>query len=603
MLQCLATLTLAFLFNSHALAQTSAEEAPPSPVAPAPVKQKLTKPLNFLVTDHEVKVKNPLLQYDLKKTDGKSLEIGSEVFDNESFTAKLEGGTLNFKWNSRLIETGEITIIDEQGNELWNFEATTAGAASFSDLSSSKAPRWQNGSAFRFCLRSDIGNGFTSMCTQLYAVEIKGTDIQLGLARSTGSARIILQNEEKKLSGAEEVTVGSPVQFLATLSSNASYEFLSEPHPLLIKDLVVSEKSKDAVTVTAVAPRPINLESELIEGISYNKFTKILGFENTMHLRPDLWRGDVKIKDAKIVLPGKSGGAFSYELEITDPPEAKDRRFVSEKVISGTYRSKEKIVVSDSEGNAQDWEFEVPKEFGLNTVSLEVPGKKMTHKPYLEIYRGSAGQASLRLTGISSASGFLILSEGHVAYWFNDIAGLDSYYFSKQRWGVSARYFFSLNKLPASTEDQTSDIDLKTMDFDLRYRLNPGLWEKDETVGLIAAYESLQFGTYSIPKMGVGAFWARSMPRSIDYWFSKLPFMNYPKWLDMEFIQYVSSLDSKFNLGSDYVLNFHGKVLWTPTFFGEAGFGVKSYYFESATTGEGAKLTTFFGTVGLGVNF
>ncbi|XGC80707.1 hypothetical protein ACES2L_15390 [Bdellovibrio bacteriovorus] len=603
MLRCYATLIIAFFLYSHALAQTAAEGAPPPAAAPALPKQKLTKPLNFLVTDNEVKVKNPRLQYDLKKSDGKSLEIGSEVFNNESFTAKLDGRNLNFKWNSKLVETGEITIIDEQGNELWNFEATTVGSATFSDLSGSKAPRWQNGTVFRFCLRADIGNGFTSMCSQLYAVEIKGADIQMGLARSSGTPRIILQNEEKKLSGAEEVTAGSPVQFLATLSSNASYEFLSEPYPLVIKDLVVSEKSKDAVTVTAVAPRPLNIESELIEGIAYNKFTKFIGFENTMHLRPDLWRGDVKAKNAEVVLPGKSGGAFLYELEITDPPTEKDRRFVSEETIDGTYRSKEKILVSDSEGNAQDWEFEVPKKFEVNTVHLEVPGKKMTHKPYLEVYRGSPGQASLRLTGISSASGFLVLSEGHVAYWFNDIAGLDSYYFSKQRWGLSARYFFSLNKLPAATEDQTSDIDLKTMDFDLRYRLNPGLWEKDETVGLIAAYESLQFGSFSIPKMGFGAFWARSMPKSIDYWFSKLPFMNYPKWLDMEFIQYVSSLDSKFNLGSDFVLNFHGKVLWTPTFFGEAGFGVKSYYFESATTGEGAKLTTFFGTVGLGVNF
>ena len=98
-------------------------------------------------------------------------------------------------------------------------------------------------------------------------------------------------------------------------------------------------------------------------------------------------------------------------------------------------------------------------------------------------------------------------------------------------------------------------------------------------------------------------FWARSMPRAIDSWLSKIPHMNCPKWVDMEFIAFLSSPDSDIELKSDFLLNFHGKVLWTPTFFGEAGIGVKNYHFERTSDGSGAKLTTFYGTLGVGINF
>ncbi|MNL79979.1 hypothetical protein D3C87_2067100 [compost metagenome] len=71
----------------------------------------------------------------------------------------------------------------------------------------------------------------------------------------------------------------------------------------------------------------------------------------------------------------------------------------------------------------------------------------------------------------------------------------------------------------------------------------------------------------------------------------------------MEFIKYVASTDSDMEIGDDYVLNFHGKVMWTPKFFGEAGFGLKSYFFENKSDGSGAKLSTFYGTLGVGWNF
>lgn len=569
-----------------------------------PQHPEYSKPLFFAVMDQELKIKNPQVNYDLKKSKGNELDINGVIFNNDSFSVKLENEALNFNWNTELVPGGDITVINQQGKELWKQKAEGPGNWAFKDLKGDKAPQWKDGEHFRFCLRSEIEKGYSSLCTQWYGVEIKDSAMQMGLAKSEATARVILQNEEKKLKGTDEVAVGAPVQFLATLNSGATYEFVSEPVAPVIKDMIESEK-EGFVTLTGELPKPVKTESQIIPGNEYGKITKFLRFEDTIGTSNDLWQADLAKKEARLVLPGKSGGLFSYSLEINEPPRQKDRRFISTKALRGTYLAKDKMMVKDSEDNLQEWSYEAPQKFSYNTATLDVPGEKTTHKSYLDIYRGGAGEASLRLTGVLTSDGhYVVLGEGHVSWWFNDVFGWQNYYLSKQRWGVSARYFTTLTKLPASNDTGSSeDVDLRVAQADLRYRLNPGLWEKDETVGLIAAYETMKLGDFDVPKMGAGLFWARSMPRGLDYLFSKIPFLNHPKWVDMEFIKYFSSTDSGISLKEDYVINFHGKVMWTPRFFGEAGLGVKNYYFEKKEDGSGAKLTTFYGTLGAGLNF
>lgn len=585
-------------------AETSKEVSASTP-EPEKKETEFTKPLFFSVMDQELKIKNPVVEFDMKSSKGKQLNIGGLIFDGSSLAAKVENNTLNLTWNHALVPGGEVSVISQQGKELWKKAVRGTGSWSQSGIDGSNGPQWKSGERFRFCLRAEAGKGYSSICSQWYGVEIKEGQVQIGVTKSEASPRVIFQNEEGKLAGSEEVAIGTPVQFLATLESDATYEFVSEPLAPVIRDMIESEKNAGEVTLRGDLPQPLTLQSEVITGEDYGTVTKILGFESTIGARSDLWKADVSQKDSRLVLPGKSGGVFVYGLEITDPPKQKDRRFISDRALKGTYLAKDQMPVRDTEDQVTVWNFETPQKFAMNTATLEVAGEKSPHKSYLEIYRGGSGEASLRLTGVvTTESDFVILGEGHVSWWFNDLFGWQNYWLSKQRWGVSAKYFTSLTNLPAETTgNSTEEVKLAVMDADLRYRFTPGLWEKDETLGAILAYESMTLGDVSVPKIGAGLFWARSMPRVIDYWFSKLPFMNYPKWVDMEFIKYFSSTDSNVTLGDDYVLNFHGKVLWTPRFFGEAGFGLKNYFYELKSDGSGAKLTTFYGTVGLGVNF
>lgn len=199
---------------------------------------------------------------------------------------------------------------------------------------------------------------------------------------------------------------------------------------------------------------------------------------------------------------------------------------------------------------------------------------------------------------------------GEAAYnlWFEDVLGWDQYYLSKQRWGVSTKYFQSFTKYKVTGY---GNAELKVVNADLKYRFTPGLWTRDESHGAMVSYQdfeaSLEVTKFKAPMLGVGWFWARSMPQVVDEIFSLIPYMDYPKWVDMEFIYYAASMDSTKKLNFNFALNFHGQVLWKNNFFGEAGFGIKRYDFIDATnslqSNLGYQLNVLYGTVGMGVKF
>jgi hypothetical protein len=137
-------------------------------------------------------------------------------------------------------------------------------------------------------------------------------------------------------------------------------------------------------------------------------------------------------------------------------------------------------------------------------------------------------------------------------------------------------------------------------------------------VGGILSYQNLDYAftsiadasqySFSIPVVGGGVFWARSMPKVFDDIFNIVPFMRYPKWVDWEFIFYPLALNS--TQASNFMLsmNFHGKVQWTQHFYGEAGFGLKNFSFDDATNPDPqfqftVPLYVAYGTLGLGFNF
>ena len=105
--------------------------------------------------------------------------------------------------------------------------------------------------------------------------------------------------------------------------------------------------------------------------------------------------------------------------------------------------------------------------------------------------------------------------------------------------------------------------------------------------------------------VGGGMFWARSMPKIFDSLFNILPFMRYPKWVDMELVWYPVSLSSLQSITFTFALNFHGKVQWSKKWFGEAGFGIRNFSWDHLVQDEERAIAfaAAYGTVGLGYQF
>jgi hypothetical protein len=217
-------------------------------------------------------------------------------------------------------------------------------------------------------------------------------------------------------------------------------------------------------------------------------------------------------------------------------------------------------------------------------------------------------------------------------YWFEDVLGSDSLLLSRQRWGITSKYFRSISNLGIGAG--TSAI-FDSANVELKYRFTPGLWARTESWGAILGYQKIGYLTpykvnaatsttvqadFGSELIGVGGFWARSMPKFFDDIFNIIPFMRYPKWVDVEFIYYPSALSSEVEMTQgivnegNFVFNFHGQVMWSQRFFGEAGFGLKQYqYYKKIQTPAPVNGSTSvrtklpfaapFGTVGIGYRF
>ncbi len=553
-------------------------------------------------------------------------------------------------WPDKLLTSGSVEMISTTGDVLWkhtftdkdreDWKNTLAGwrkalvakgvdakkvgrAGIFGsqlgvlDVASKNAPFWNQKQSFRFCLIQTDGRNSTKICSQLYGTKSVGQNVVMGKVKVPPTTpRVLVNNEEALLQRVIPVSLENPTSFYAELAGGESYEFLTLPNKLQLMD-ISDMKNPKLLKIVGYETRPTSA-SIVINPDKHGYLTKLLGFEPTIGDTRKFWMSTIKTEAPALYLPGVVGGVFKQRFELSEIPRAQSRVYLHKNTPKGTYidgiklegRKQPTSVVSSGQNSAAEspkdpaafvWHFRATERGKINRSYLDVNFNDKTYRSYYEIYKGFPRELSGRFTGVVSGGDFLVLSEFAYNQWFEDLFGWTDYWMSRQRWGVSGKFFNSINKLKVDSAGRT--VPLSVLTLDAKYRLAPGLWGRDETVGAILSYQSVTFDMVQAPMLGAGAFWARSMPRVFDELFNLIPFLRYPKWVDMEFLYYFSSLDANVRLNSPMSLNFHGKVLWTDRFFGEAGFGIKRYGFSDMSLNQKAELNTFYGTVGVGVNF
>jgi hypothetical protein len=569
-----------------------------------------------------------------------------------------------FQWPENLMQEGVLEMISRTGRVLWsqNINAHTTSEwkahqenwkeillkAKFNKDEVSKlpifkfqygirqanrdnTPFWNVQEPFRFCLSRQENLGLTRLCTFQYEVIRQKNQVRLNPYPMAGAPpRVIVMNESGKLAQEIEVPLEKPVQFYAELKSGLSYEFVAIPHKTQVVDMV-QEKNGQIGTLTTIGDLSPLAPSVLLNEDKNPEWMEWVGWQQTIGDFRKYWKTSLPLKDAFVMLPGTGGGAFKQKFTITKLPREEIRPYTEVHTLKGTYidgapirgrkpahvqlsTSQNSVEVSENKENFV-WSFGAKKRNEFNRSYLTVNDGENTFQSYHEVFKTYNREISARFTGILGTEGNLgqpkvtVMGELAFNYWFEDILGWTNYY-TRQRWGVSAKAFQTLTDLELSG----IKAPLGAYTADLKYRFNPGLWGRDETWGLMGGYQKVTYDFFDAEMAGLGFFWARSMPKVFEEMFNWVRFLDYPKWVDLEFIYYLAPLNNKIQMNQvgigNWALNFHGQVLFTKNFFGEAGFGIKQYDFAQTTydrknrpISKGFSFTSSYGTIGCGFKF
>ncbi len=612
-----------------------------------PKSSTYTRPLLFAPEDNNIFLTSPQLKWDLE---GDRLSFGGIAFDGRSikFIANTNDKVFNlgFGWPSNLGNDGKVQIrID--GKVVWEKNVDSSDVLSWrnqlktnpklkaligtnygvtrntvSDFESFKS----NPEAKACFTRKNSETEWLEICSPLKKVTaLPNKTIQLSSTARPQNATVQVFGEDLGPRGLANFPGNKPVQMKAIFSDGSTLSFaVTIPHLRMLDVVWKSDQTtgKEFLVFTGQGAKPLGEVKNLV--VPPDHFWSATGLNEEI-----IWQTTIPKNSPLLRVIAPFNIPFTYIVQFTDLPDETDRIFISSRTGAGTYAKTPKIFgvipsqaklsskeksVRKSSPNEFEWKFLAPKKGDRNKARISLfkmeNGKEKEWVANYQLYRGYPFQAAIRLTGLSTEKlKTALVGEASFTY-FPDTIFLNSYLLDYHRWGFSARYFniitpVEINSVDAETEVETP-IALKpfnTLNVDFRYNINPGLWNRDELFGPIFSYGTVSVVDYEGQFAGIGAFWARTMPRFIDKLFNINPLFRYPKYVDVEFIYYPMGLGGVAQ-SSTWFLNFSGRVFWTKRFFGEAGFGYKNFAF----TPQDEELFPLnfgmgYGTAGLGLTF
>jgi hypothetical protein len=513
----------------------------------------------------------------------------------------------------------------------------------------------------RFCFTERAIEGEetfkTTLCSPRYSFKARESFVRVSLRRESNAPKLLINDTQPGFKGAVSFgETNAPFVFFAETSEGASIEAKIKPVSPNFRDLVF-DSAANVYIATGSEPLPFGWNDHSMtadkENFAFDQF-----WDQTIGDFRQNWKMKSAPEKLEFYFPAKGGLYFLQKLTPPAiPPVDEDRVQITEGETNSTYLAKKTVGVLMSGGvsavgeppvvlsvstpqqaissssplpedipiapiativpespNVQDsrlylWEAPTPEVSVLNLSKLETLSIKGKLTQSYEFYRGYPGEFSTRLTGISGVSGVSVLGDLALGYWFEDMFRNNGYWSSKLRWGTSIKMFRSLTPIHITKANlkaqnqQSQGTSIAAVNADLKYRFVPGIWGRDETWGATINYHSLNIVSRDLNALGVGFFWGRSMPMMFDQLMSLFPLMKYPKFVDLDFIFYPVSLKSNVKLRMNYHLNFHGKIFWKETFFGEAGFGLKRYYYSFPSERVIINFQSLYLTLGLGISF
>lgn len=618
-------------------------------------KGAYSRPLLFAPEDNGIEFTSPQIKWEL--TNGEKINLGGLVFSSSSIRLTVnqvnrddiprryrEGHdsavvtNISFQWPSIMSRTGRLTVVSDAGKVLWSTNVdesarrrwlTGLKADEDNALKAHYKDSWgvldidpntaflANGTRFRFCLNRAVAKGERiRICSGLHSTFRVADKIEIRPVKSNATATVFVGKNSYGPRATVNFPPGRPIAVKVQFRDGSTVQFSSRPLQVKFLDIVFSSEG-ETLTLTGKGPKPLGKVTDLV--VPPNHFWSATGIE-----KETIWQLSIPRDLPLLRVLGAWNVPFTYLIKYTALPKEEDRLYINTRTGSGTYVDNARIRVLSPKGskvssaersvsprNVENdkeyrWNFMAPESGKNNRARITVQGTGAESRNWVahyQLYRGFPYEFSGRLTGIVAATlETVLIGEVAGSAWFERAFGSDSYYLSERRWGASARYFRAMQAF-AFSGDAAALNQFSVLNTDLRYNLIPGIWNRDELFGLVTSMEMVDIGGMKANLVGAGAYWARTMPRVFDDLFNILPFFRYPKYVDVEFVLYPMSLSNDVEAGMSYNLNFHGKVFWTPRFYGEAGFGIKQFDYIQRSADSEVSISTAYGTIGLGLVF
>jgi hypothetical protein len=434
---------------------------------------------------------------------------------------------------------------------------------------------------------------------------------QVAAVKQTFEATVSLKDHAIGKAGLANAPLGKELAMKIAFAEGQTIEIASQPRPLDLLDVIQSRDGREIV-LTGRNSQPLG-KKKIIERPAMHFWAPSGIIQDTV------WQVALPKDAPTLRILGAFNLPFTFLFRFEKLPTEADRLFVKEASSTGTYSSEPILFgysikngrISTGELSAEkiddhhfEWKFGAPIQGARNKshITLIDPDKQdskwVAHHEY---YRGYPFEASARLTGVLGSGGQLIvLGEIAGSAWLETI-GFQNELLSRNRWGMAGRYFRALTAIESTAGKSVNDF--SAMNGDLKYNLVRGIWNRDQLFGVMGSIQRVQIAGLSTNMAGVGAYWARTMPKLFADIFDKFPLLDYSKYVDVEFVYYPISVSGAVAASNSFNLNFHGKVFWTSRLYGEAGFGVHQYGFQDSQQNTKISFGVAYGNVGMGIVF
>jgi hypothetical protein len=613
---------------------------------------RYSKPLLFAPEDNGIEFGRAQLKWQLENGNAISLsglrilssQIAlslTQVFKrNSGLFSKSSGGKiqtiLSFHWPEILSKTGTLSFETEHGDQIWTHEIKreehdrwvrlVKGNRSFEtgvtqvhrgtgwgviELNQQNYPFLYKQNYLRACLTSTTPkNESLRICTGMYAF-VPGAGGRLGMRPSATAKAPTVSLDGKAVSprGLVNFPDGKKITLAVEFTDGAFFEIVSQPIHLHIYD-VVQSPSGQTLVITGEGSIPVGR-------VKFLKKPETHFWSGTIVKEEQIWQIAVPKEASLVKVLGAFNMPFILLINSEKFPKEKDRAYLYDNQ-EGTYSRRPLLyglldpsveITSDqaeakkTDPNHFEWKFAADKQSEENRSLVKIKDESgETWTAHFEMYRAPASEVSAHFTGVLSSGGQAIaMAEANASHWFEDLWITRNRVLALQRWGVNVRYFKAFSTFTLG--DGSVINEFSTLSGDLKYTLVHGLRNRDELFGLMLSGERITFSTLHASLLGGGAFWARTMPKIFDDLFNYVEFLQYPKYLEVELIYDPLSVTPGVKGGLTYNLNFRGKVFFKPTFFGEAGFGIKQFSFTDKNQTATAAFTTAYGLIGVGLLF